>query len=83
MTSNVVYLGRQIPDYTGNKDAAMDLANRFRQFYKDRGHHVDVEVESIPVYNSQGDRVFTRYQLKHNVSFSIKDLSASRFLART
>lgn len=83
MINDTFFVSRLIPDYTGNKDAAQELANKFKQYYKDRGVNVDVGVESIPIYNSQGDRVYVHYKLKHNVSFSVKDIAASRFLRNT
>lgn len=59
-------------DYITNKDNVQDLANKIKAYYRNQGHTgVDVWVETIPVYASNGDRLTTRYEIASNIKMRV------------
>lgn len=57
-------------DPTGTKEDAFSLASRIEQNYHSAGYTwVRVKVLTIPVYNGNGDRVGSRYELSSNIRF--------------
>ena len=54
-------------DYIQNKENCQTLADRIKAYWSDKGHDVDVWVETVPVYASNGDRLTTRYEIASDI----------------
>ena len=64
-------------DPTGNKEDALNCAARIENYYHSAGYTwVKVEVLTFPIYNGNGDRVGSRYELTSNISFDVKNCYA-------
>lgn len=67
-------------DFTGDKAAAMSLAQGIQNYYISRGHSgVIVEVLPRVLTNSQGDRVAVHWDVRSNLRFNVADAEAGRF----
>lgn len=61
-------------DPTGNREHALDMAARIETYYHKAGYSwVEVKVNTIPVYNGNGDRVGSRYEMDSNIRFDTKN----------
>ena len=54
-------------DYVTDKENVTILANRIKAYWKAQGREVDVWVETIPVYATDGTRLTTRYEIASNI----------------
>jgi hypothetical protein len=64
-------------DYTLNKEAAEELAQKIMDFWAHRGYYeVSAWVESIPIYNTfTGKKITTRYEINSNISQSVSSIA--------
>lgn len=68
-----------VTDPTGNKEDAINCALKIETYYHRAGYSwVNVKVLTIPIYNGNGDRVGSRYELESNIKFNTKN-----YLAKT
>lgn len=66
-------------DFTGDKAAALSLAQGIQNFYLARGYsNVLVEVLPRVLTNSQGDRVSVHWDVRSNLRFKVADAAAGR-----
>ena len=63
-----------VTDPTGKKEDAINCAIKIEEYYHRAGYTwVHVKVNTIPVYNGNGERVGSRYELDSNISFDVKN----------
>lgn len=61
-------------DYTANHDDAAALAFQIQEYYHKDGYTgVNVWVESVPIYNSDGARISMRYDIRSNIKFKLQN----------
>lgn len=66
-------------DFTGDKAAAMSLAQSIQNYYLSKGYN-NVLVEILPrvLTNSQGDRVAVHWDVRSNIRYKVSDAKAGR-----
>jgi hypothetical protein len=58
-------------DYTCNRANAQILVSKLQDWWKEKGHDVDVWADTIPIYNSNGDRVAVRFDIRSNIRMDV------------
>jgi len=66
-----------ITDPTGSKEDAINCALKIEDYYHRAGYSwINVKVNTIPLYNGNGDRVGSRYELESNIKFDVNNYLA-------
>lgn len=68
-------------DYTLNKDAARNLCERIEKFWHSRGYiYVLAYPKAVIIYDTAGNKVGTRYEIKSNIKQSVSSLERGHIL---